>query len=76
MHEDFRRGREDRKEIEMLSKLRTRLRALLRKSEMERELDEELRHHIEQQNVAAGSLRRPRAAPGGGRNLRRDVLFG
>jgi putative ABC transport system permease protein len=33
----------------MLSKLVTQLRALLRKSEMERELDEELRHHIEQQ---------------------------
>src|SRR4030095_10107527 len=33
----------------MLSGLKTRLRALLRKSEMERELDEELRHHIEQQ---------------------------
>src|SRR5262245_61205294 len=33
----------------MLSKLRTRLRALLRKSEIERELDEELRYHIEQQ---------------------------
>ncbi|MGH9752320.1 MAG: ADOP family duplicated permease [Blastocatellia bacterium] len=33
----------------MLSKLSTRLRALLRKSEMEHELDEELRHHIEQQ---------------------------
>jgi putative ABC transport system permease protein len=33
----------------MLSKLRTRLRALLRKSEMERDLDEELRYHIEQQ---------------------------
>jgi FtsX-like permease family len=33
----------------MLSKLKTRLRALLRKSEMEHELDEELRHHIEQQ---------------------------
>ncbi len=33
----------------MLSKLRTRLRALLRKSEMERELDEELRYHVEQQ---------------------------
>ncbi|HEU0175754.1 MAG TPA: ABC transporter permease [Blastocatellia bacterium] len=33
----------------MLSKLRTRLRALLRKSEIERELDEELRLHIEQQ---------------------------
>src|SRR5215468_7746981 len=33
----------------MLSKLRTRIRALLRKSEMERELDEELRNHIEQQ---------------------------
>src|SRR5262245_56510592 len=33
----------------MLSKLKTRLRALLRKSEIERELDEELRYHIEQQ---------------------------
>src|SRR5262245_56021674 len=33
----------------MLSQLMTRLRALLRKSEMERELDEELRYHIEQQ---------------------------
>jgi putative ABC transport system permease protein len=33
----------------MLNKLRTRLRALLRRSEMERELDEELRYHIEQQ---------------------------
>lgn len=33
----------------MLSKLKTRLRALLRKSEMERELDDELRYHIEQQ---------------------------
>src|SRR5262245_6488737 len=34
----------------MLSKLRTRLRALLRKSEIERELEEELRYHIERQN--------------------------
>jgi macrolide transport system ATP-binding/permease protein len=33
----------------MLSGLKARLRALLRKSEMERELDEELRYHIEQQ---------------------------
>src|SRR5215468_9030785 len=33
----------------MLTTLKTKLRALLRKSEMERELDEELRHHIEQQ---------------------------
>ena len=33
----------------MLSKLKARLRALLRKSKMERELDEELRYHIEQQ---------------------------
>src|SRR5262245_61701106 len=33
----------------MLSKLSTRLRALLRKSEMEHELDEELRYHLEQQ---------------------------
>ncbi len=41
----------------MLSKLRTRLRALLRKSEMERELDEELRDHIErqtEQNIRLG----------------------
>jgi putative ABC transport system permease protein len=41
----------------MLNKLKTRLRALLRKSEMERELDEELRYHIEQQtelNVRLG----------------------
>src|SRR5262245_61996733 len=33
----------------MLSSLKMRLRALLRKSEMERELDEELRYHVEQQ---------------------------
>jgi hypothetical protein len=33
----------------MLSKLRTRPRALLHKSEMERELDEELSYHVEQQ---------------------------
>ncbi|HKQ92036.1 MAG TPA: ABC transporter permease [Blastocatellia bacterium] len=33
----------------MHSKLKTRLLALLRKSEMERELDDELRYHIEQQ---------------------------
>src|SRR5262249_23836304 len=41
----------------MLSKLRTRLRALLRKSEMERELNEELRYHIErqtEQNIRQG----------------------
>src|SRR5262245_54769238 len=41
----------------MLSKLKTRLRALLRKSEIERELDEELRYHIEQkteQNIRLG----------------------
>ena len=41
----------------MLSKLMTRLRALLRKSEMERELDEELRYHIErqtEQNIRLG----------------------
>jgi putative ABC transport system permease protein len=37
------------KVIEMLSKLKMGLRALLRKSEMERELDDELRYHIEQQ---------------------------
>jgi putative ABC transport system permease protein len=34
---------------EMLNKLRVRLYSLLRKSEIERELDEELRYHIEQQ---------------------------
>jgi predicted permease len=33
----------------MLNKLKTKLRAMLRKSEMERELDDELRYHIEQQ---------------------------
>jgi hypothetical protein len=33
----------------MLNKLRTKLNALLRKSEMERELDEELRYHLEEQ---------------------------
>src|SRR5262247_2618658 len=41
----------------MLNKLWTRLRALLRKSEMERELDEELRYHVErqtEQNVRLG----------------------
>src|SRR5262249_19074225 len=38
-----------RKEAGMLSKLNTALRALLRRSEMERELDDELRHHIERQ---------------------------
>ena len=41
----------------MLSKLRMRLQALLRKSEMERELDEELRHHVErqtEQNIRLG----------------------
>jgi putative ABC transport system permease protein len=36
-------------ESEMLNKLRAVLRALLRRSVMERELDEELRHHIDQQ---------------------------
>src|SRR5215470_4982782 len=41
----------------MLTTLKTKLRALLRKSEVERELDEELRYHIEQQveqNVRLG----------------------
>src|SRR5215468_1586759 len=33
----------------MMNKLKTKLRALLRKSEMEHELDEELLYHIEQQ---------------------------
>jgi putative ABC transport system permease protein len=37
----------------MIGKPKTRLRALLRKSKVEHELDEELRHHIEQteQNI-------------------------
>src|SRR5215510_4363839 len=41
----------------MLTTLKTKLRALLRKSEVERELDEELRCHIEQQveqNISLG----------------------
>ena len=41
----------------MLNALKTKLRALLRRSEMERELDEELRHHIErqtEQNIRLG----------------------
>ncbi len=41
----------------MLNKLKTKLHALLRKSEIERELDEELRHHIErqtEQNIRLG----------------------
>src|SRR5215831_12335017 len=45
------------KVIEMLSKLKTGLRALLRKSEMDRELDDELRRHIErqtEQNIRMG----------------------
>ena len=33
----------------MLTTLKTKLRALLRRSAMEHELDEELRYHIEQQ---------------------------
>jgi putative ABC transport system permease protein len=36
-------------DVKMISTLRARLRALLRKSEVERELDEELRYHVEQQ---------------------------
>ncbi len=41
----------------MLSRLKTALRALLRRTQVERELDEELRYHIEQQteqNVRLG----------------------
>jgi hypothetical protein len=41
----------------MITKFRMRLRTLLRKSEMERELDEELRYHIErqtEQNIRLG----------------------
>src|SRR5262245_3758167 len=45
----FNDARAEPREVEVLSKLRTRLRALLHRSEMERELDEELRYHIEQQ---------------------------
>ena len=37
------------KAIEMLNKMKTKLRALLRKSQMERELDEELRDHVDRQ---------------------------
>src|SRR5262245_33474244 len=42
-------ARAEPREVEVLSKLRTQLRALLHRSEMERDLDEELRRHIEQQ---------------------------
>jgi putative ABC transport system permease protein len=41
----------------MLNELKTKLRALLRKSEIERELDEELRYHVErqtEQNIRLG----------------------
>src|SRR5215813_15039697 len=41
----------------MLSRLKTALRAVIRKSEMDRELDEELRYHIErqtEQNIRLG----------------------
>jgi predicted permease len=41
----------------MLNRLKTKLRALLRRSEMDRELDEELRYHIErqtEQNIRLG----------------------
>src|SRR5215475_13957205 len=41
----------------MLSRLKTALRALLRRAQAERELDEELRHHIErqtEQNIRLG----------------------
>ena len=41
----------------MLSRLKTALRALLRRSQAERELDEELRYHIErqtEQNIRLG----------------------
>jgi predicted permease len=44
-------------EVEMLNRLKTKIRALLRRSEMERELDEELRQHIErqtEQNIRLG----------------------
>src|SRR5262245_53016463 len=43
--------------MEMLSKLKTALRVLLRRSEVERELDEELRQHLErqaEQNIRLG----------------------
>ena len=41
----------------MLSRLKTALRAMLRKSQMERELDEELRDHVDrqtEQNIRLG----------------------
>src|SRR5436190_14624844 len=44
----------------MLNSLKLRLRALFRKAEMERELDEELRFHLEkevEQNLARGMSR-------------------
>src|SRR5262245_59727877 len=46
---EIRMKRESIRGGRMLSKLRTHLCALLRRSEVERELDEELRYHIEQQ---------------------------
>src|SRR5215208_2993465 len=45
------------KEAGMLSRFKVRVRALLRRAEMERELDEELRFHLEkeiEQNLARG----------------------
>ncbi len=67
----------------MLTTLKTKLRALLRKSEVERELDEELRYHIEQQveqNIRLGmNPEEARQAAfksfgGGGHNRLRNVL--
>ena len=54
----------------MLSRLMTALRTLLRRTQVENELDEELRYHLEQQteqNIRLGmdseSARRPRGKP-------------
>src|ERR1044071_9739381 len=47
----------DRKDVEMLSRLWRRLRALLHRGTMEHELDEELRYHLEREverNIADG----------------------
>src|SRR5215475_15136756 len=43
--------------VDMLNKFKMKLRALLRKSQMERELDEELRDHVDrqtEQNIRLG----------------------
>ena len=60
-------------EVRLLGKLRLRLRSLLRRGEVERELDEELRFHLEQlieENLAAGM------APGEARTAALRTLGG